>query len=46
VPSPRHVYWTNLDTSAIGRANLDGMGADPTFITGAASPGGVAVDAG
>jgi hypothetical protein len=39
-----HVYWTNGQT--IGRANLDGTTADPTFITGAGVPGDVDVDAG
>jgi len=40
-----HVYWTNFTGGSIGRANLDGTGADQSFITGASSPGGVAVDA-
>jgi hypothetical protein len=40
-----YVYWTNYDTGTIGRANLDGTGANPSFITGASNPGGVAVDA-
>jgi hypothetical protein len=39
-----YVYWTNYDTGTIGRANLDGTGANPSFITGASNPGGVAVD--
>ena len=42
----RHVYWVNLDTGTIGRANLDGTGADQRFIGGASAPSGVAVDAG
>jgi hypothetical protein len=40
-----YVYWTNYDTGTIGRANLDGTGANPSFIAGAGNPGGVAVDA-
>ena len=39
-----HVYWANSGTGAIGRANLDGTGANQSFITGASSPIGVAVD--
>jgi hypothetical protein len=55
VPAPRHVYWTNsgnpLFSGTIGRANLDGTGANQGFITegfitGASEPFGVAVDAG
>src|SRR5918994_984144 len=53
----QHVYWTNSDfgaaafgrppnlASAIGRANLDGSGVDPRFITGAIELTGVAVGA-
>jgi hypothetical protein len=33
-----------LSGTTIGRANLDGTGVDQSFITGAESPGGVAVD--
>ncbi len=40
-----HVYWTNIDANTIGRANLDGTGANQRFITTASSPYGVAVDA-
>jgi len=40
-----YVYWANQDTNTIGRANLDGSGANQSFITGASSPLGVAVDA-
>lgn len=43
-----YVYWTNRSGGAgttIGRANLDGTGADQTFIGGASGPVGVAVDA-
>src|SRR3954451_6546364 len=40
-----HVYWTSYELpDAIGRANLDGTGAEPAFITGAADPVGLAVD--
>jgi hypothetical protein len=38
------VYWANARTDTIGRANLDGTGANQTFITGAQNPLGVAVD--
>ncbi len=40
------VYWANGRDGTIGRANLDGTGANPSFIAGATSPCGVAVDAG
>ena len=33
-----HVYWANNGTDTIGRANLDGTGANQSFITGASSP--------
>jgi sugar lactone lactonase YvrE len=39
-----HVYWTNTAIGTIGRANLDGSGAEPTFVTGASAPTGIAVD--
>jgi virginiamycin B lyase len=38
-----YVYWTNAP-GQIGRANLDGSGANQSFITGANVPIGVAVD--
>ena len=41
-----HVYWTNADADTIGRANLDGTGANQSFITGASNPVGVAVGSG
>ena len=41
-----HVYWTDFATGTIGRANLDGTGANQSFISGASGPVGVAVDAG
>jgi len=40
-----YVYWANLDTNTIARANLDGTGVNQRFITGANEPVGVAVDA-
>lgn len=43
---PGHVYWGNLNAFTIGRASLDGTGANQSFITGASFPVGVAVDAG
>lgn len=42
-----HIYWTSANggtATTIARANLDGTGVDPTFITGAQNPCGVAVD--
>ncbi|HEY0317817.1 MAG TPA: hypothetical protein VGC49_05935 [Solirubrobacterales bacterium] len=41
-----HVYWADEDGFAIGRANLDGSGAETNFVGGVSSPCGVAVDAG
>ena len=38
------VYWANNLGTTIGRANLDGSNANQSFITGASSPVGVAVD--
>jgi hypothetical protein len=29
------VYWVNFSTGTIGRANVDGTGANQSFITGA-----------
>src|SRR5918911_416018 len=43
-PADAFVYWANSGTNSIGRANLDGTGADQSFITGANAPDGVAVD--
>jgi hypothetical protein len=40
-----HLFWTNADDGTIGRANLDGTGANQSFIAGATMPCGVAVDA-
>ncbi len=40
-----YVYWANLDTHTIARANLDGSGVNQRFITSASAPEGVAVDA-
>ena len=39
-----HVYWANNADTTIGRANLDGTGVNQSFIGGATSPCGVAVD--
>ena len=39
------IYWTNVPTNTIGRANLDGTGVDQSFITGATEPAGLAVAA-
>ena len=46
-----YIYWTNfitgtnITTDTIGRANLDGTGVNQSFISGASSPIGIAVDA-
>jgi virginiamycin B lyase len=37
------VYWASSPTKAIGRANLDGTGVNPSFITTANDPTAVAV---
>jgi RHS repeat-associated protein len=39
-----YVYWTNLTTGTIGRANLDGTGVNQNFITGIDAPSGIATD--
>ncbi len=42
-----YIYWSGANggtATNVGRANLDGTGADPTFITGGANPCGVAVN--
>ena len=39
-----HVYWTNNADTTIGRANLDGTGVNQSFLSGASTPCGVAVD--
>jgi hypothetical protein len=38
------VYWSNNAASTVGRANLDGTGANQNFITGATDSFGTAVD--
>jgi virginiamycin B lyase len=44
-PAKAFVYWANHNVFAVGRAGLDGSGADPKFATlGLAIPCGVAVD--
>jgi hypothetical protein len=40
----QHIYWTNPDGQTIGRANLNGTGVNPSFITGAGDAYGVAVN--
>ena len=40
-----HIFWANLNTGTIGRANLDGSGVNQNFITGASGPVGVVADA-
>jgi hypothetical protein len=40
-----YVYWANFGASAVVRANLDGSGTEPGFISGLHNPFGVAVDA-
>jgi hypothetical protein len=37
--SDNHIYW--VSGTAIGRANLNGLGVDPAFITGLSSPAGL-----
>ena len=38
------VYWTNASGGTVGRANLDGSGADQMLITGASAPEEMAVN--
>ncbi|MGH2963596.1 MAG: hypothetical protein ACRDL3_15605 [Solirubrobacterales bacterium] len=38
------IWWSNTFSDSIGRANLDGSGANQSFIAGADDPCGVAVD--
>jgi sugar lactone lactonase YvrE len=43
-PTPtRRIYWTNVGTNTIGRANLNGQNVNQSFISGARSPFGMAV---
>src|SRR5262249_58093642 len=35
---PAQIYWANNGTGTIGRANLDGTGANQSFITGRPDP--------
>jgi hypothetical protein len=37
------IYWTNASDGTIGRANLDGTGIDPSFISGINGLGEIAV---
>ena len=39
-----YIYWANSGTDSVGRAALDGSGADPNFITGAKGVSDVSVD--
>ena len=39
-----HVYWTNLNTGTIGRADLDGANVEQSLITGLGEPVGLTVD--
>lgn len=46
-PTPtRHIYWTNVGTNTIGRANLSGQNVNQSFINNlrATAPFGMAVD--
>lgn len=42
LPPVAHIYWGTGST--IGRANVDGSGVNRSFVTGASTPTGVAVD--
>jgi RHS repeat-associated protein len=44
IVTPSFIYWTNLNTGTIGRANLDGTGVNQSFITGLDAPSGIATD--
>ena len=39
-----HIYWGNVNSGTIGRADLDGQNVNQNFITGAYFPMAVAVD--
>lgn len=39
-----YVYWGNEATNSIGRAALDGSGANQAFVAGASQPTGIATD--
>jgi sugar lactone lactonase YvrE len=44
-PTPtRRIYWTNVGTNTIGRANLNGQNVNQSFINNADTPFGMAVD--
>jgi virginiamycin B lyase len=43
-PATADIYWTNETTNTISRATNAGTVTDPSFITGATSPRGVAID--
>ena len=44
MPARANVYWTNGSTYTVGIAQLNGTGADQSYISGAKLPYGVAVD--
>lgn len=45
-PHTYYIYWTNRTANSVGRANLDGTGANNSFITGmTGGPEGIAVSA-
>ena len=39
-----YIYWTNVESNTIGRANLDGTGPNQSWITGGNAPARAAVD--
>jgi virginiamycin B lyase len=39
-----YVYWSNQGTATIGRANLDGTGANQGFVSSVGNPHGLTVD--
>ncbi len=43
-PAPAFIYWGNFAQGTIGRAETDGSGVNPAFITGAGGAASVAVD--
>ncbi len=45
-PADAYVYWTNSNGAAIGRAELDGSGANPSFISTLGFPEAVTVGPG
>jgi virginiamycin B lyase len=41
---PGFILWGSPNTGRIARANIDGTGVNQSFITGASTPAGVALD--